>query len=58
MIVITSKVTCCGCWACEYFVKAFVWYSDERILRFRYPEVDVEVCYRCGLCEASMSHSS
>lgn len=52
MIVITDKVTCCGCWACENICPKHCVVMKEDNEGFRYPEVDVEVCIECGLCEA------
>lgn len=52
MIVITDKVTCCGRWACENICPKHCVVMKEDNEGFRYPEVDVEVCIECGLCEA------
>lgn len=52
MIVITDKVTCCGCWACENICPKHCVVMKEDNEGFRYPEVDVEVCIECGLCKA------
>lgn len=51
MIKITRKVDCCGCYACGNVCskKAISFKADKE--GFWYPEVDVEKCVECGLCE-------
>ena len=53
MIVITDKVTCCGCWACENICPKHCVVMKEDNEGFRYPEVDVEVCIECGRVSSS-----
>ena len=50
MIVITDKVTCCGCWACENICPKHCVVMKEDNEGFRYPEVDVEVCIENVVC--------
>ena len=57
MIVITDKVTCCGCWACENICPKHCVVMKEDNEGFRYPEVDVEVCIECGKGYATYSWS-
>lgn len=51
MISIVNKVNCCGCNACGDICahKAITFKTD--IEGFWYPEVDMEKCIDCGLCE-------
>ena len=51
MINIQNKVDCCGCNACGDVCahKAITFKSDNE--GFWYPEVDMEKCINCGLCE-------
>ena len=51
MISITNKVNCCGCNACgDICGKNAITYKIDKE-GFWYPEVDVEKCVDCGLCE-------
>lgn len=51
MIKITNKVNCCGCNACGDICgkQAISFKTDNE--GFWYPEVDMEKCVDCGLCE-------
>lgn len=51
MINITDKADCCGCTACASVCthKAITMKPDS--LGFLYPEVDINKCTNCGLCE-------
>lgn len=51
MINITNKSNCCGCTACASICthKAITMKPDS--LGFLYPEVDINKCTNCGLCE-------
>lgn len=51
MINITNKADCCGCTACASICahKAITMRPDT--LGFLYPEVDINKCTNCGLCE-------
>ena len=51
MIHITDKVNCCGCNACGDICSqnAISFKTDHE--GFWYPEVDIEKCVDCGLCE-------
>lgn len=51
MINITDKANCCGCTACASVCthKAITMKPDS--LGFLYPEVDINKCTNCGLCE-------
>lgn len=51
MIHITDKVNCCGCNACGDICgkQAISFKTDNE--GFWYPEVDIEKCVDCGLCE-------
>lgn len=51
MINITNKADCCGCTACASICahKAISMKPDS--LGFFYPEVDINKCTNCGLCE-------
>ncbi len=51
MIDIKNKVDCCGCNACGDICgkKAITFKTDNE--GFWYPEVDMEKCVDCGLCE-------
>lgn len=51
MIHITDKVNCCGCNACGDVCSknAITFKTDNE--GFWYPEVDMEKCVDCGLCE-------
>ena len=50
-IRLESKKECCGCTACESVCshKAISMRADT--LGFLYPEVDLNKCVECGLCE-------
>lgn len=52
MIQINNKIDCCGCNACGDVCahEAITFKTDKE--GFWYPEVDVEKCSDCGLCEA------
>lgn len=51
MIKINNKVDCCGCNACgDICPKNAISYKTD-IEGFWYPEVDVDKCINCGLCE-------
>lgn len=51
MIDIKNKVDCCGCNACGDIcpTKAISFHTDNE--GFWYPEVDMDKCINCGLCE-------
>lgn len=51
MIEIKDKIMCCGCTACYNVcpVNAISMKSDEE--GFLYPNVDINKCVNCGLCE-------
>ena len=52
MIKLTQKVDCCGCNACgDACVHGAISFKTDKE-GFWYPEVDVEKCSDCGLCEA------
>lgn len=51
MIQITNKVDCCGCNACgDVCTKGAITFKTDNE-GFWYPEVDMEKCVDCGLCE-------
>lgn len=51
MIHITDKSQCCGCEACvQVCPKQCISFKQDHE-GFSYPEVDVSICIRCGLCE-------
>ena len=51
MIKITNKVNCCGCNACgDVCSKNAISFKTDNE-GFWYPEVDIEKCVDCGLCE-------
>ena len=51
MIQITDKVNCCGCNACgDVCSKQAISFKTDNE-GFWYPEVDLEKCVDCGLCE-------
>lgn len=51
MIQITDKVNCCGCNACgDICPKQAISFKTD-IEGFWYPEVDMQKCIDCGLCE-------
>lgn len=58
MINITNKSDCCGCTACASVCthKAITMKPDT--LGFLYPEVDIDKCTNCGLCEKVCSFNS
>ena len=51
MIHITDKVNCCGCNACGDICgkQAISFKTDNE--GFWYPEIDMQKCVDCGLCE-------
>lgn len=51
MIEITNKEQCCGCSACVHICPkhSISFYEDKE--GFLYPQVDLETCVDCGLCE-------
>lgn len=51
MVRIEDKSRCCGCTACQAVCPhdAIVMKADP--LGFRYPEVNLDLCVDCGLCE-------
>lgn len=51
MIQINEKKDCCGCTACKNIcpVNAITMKKDNE--GFLYPEIDLEKCVKCGLCE-------
>lgn len=51
MIQITNKENCCGCSACVSICakSAISFVQDSE--GFNYPQVDLEKCIKCGLCE-------
>ena len=51
MIIITDKTQCCGCWACANACPKQCISMVEDDEGFRYPEIDMEKCIDCGLCE-------
>ncbi|MFI3320243.1 MAG: Coenzyme F420 hydrogenase/dehydrogenase, beta subunit C-terminal domain [Rikenellaceae bacterium] len=51
MITISSKVDCCGCWACYNVCPKKSISMEEDNEGFRYPVVDVSTCIECGQCE-------
>lgn len=51
MIIIENKKDCCGCSACsEICPKKCISFNEDKE-GFRYPNVDLDVCINCGLCE-------
>lgn len=48
-----TKSDCCGCGACAYVCKSKAITMVEDAEGFRYPEIRLENCVNCGLCEAS-----
>lgn len=51
MINITNKIDCCGCNACgDVCAKQAISFKSDNE-GFWYPEVDMEKCIDCGLCE-------
>lgn len=51
MIKITDKINCCGCNACgDVCSKNAITFKTDKE-GFWYPEVDMEKCVDCGLCE-------
>jgi len=51
MIDIKDKKDCCGCWACFNACPKRCIAMEEDAEGFRYPQVNMEVCIDCGLCE-------
>lgn len=51
MIQIKDKSTCCGCTACASICSHNAISMIPDILGFLYPEVDLEQCVNCGLCD-------
>lgn len=50
-INITNKIDCCGCNACGDICPTQAISFQTDIEGFWYPEVDIEKCINCGLCE-------
>lgn len=51
MINITNPADCCGCTACASICNHDAVTMKPDALGFLYPEVDMEKCTNCGLCE-------
>lgn len=51
MIEIKGKKDCCGCWACENACPKHCISMVEDEEGFRYPQVDMDTCIDCHLCE-------
>lgn len=51
MIYITDKKNCCGCSACVQRCPKQCVRLEEDAEGFMYPNVDAEICIKCGLCE-------
>lgn len=51
MIRIEDKSLCCGCTACQAVCPHDAVAIKPDALGFPYPEVDMELCVDCGLCE-------
>lgn len=51
MINIVDKKNCCGCAACVQRCPKQCIMLIEDGEGFLYPEVDTDVCIRCGICE-------
>ena len=51
MIEIKDKQDCCGCWACENACSKHCISMVEDKEGFRYPQVDMDSCIDCHLCE-------
>lgn len=51
MVIITDKIRCCGCTACEQVcpMQCIHFFEDEE--GFLYPLADDSSCIKCGLCE-------
>ena len=51
MIEIQDKKDCCGCWACENACPKHCISMVEDEEGFRYPQMDMDTCIDCHLCE-------
>lgn len=51
MIKITNPADCCGCTACASICNHDAIIMKPDALGFLYPEVDIDKCTDCGLCE-------
>lgn len=51
MIQIQDKANCCGCTACASICPKDAITMVPDTLGFKYPEVDLDKCINCGLCE-------
>lgn len=51
MIQITNKNKCCGCEACVQVCPKHCISFTQDYEGFFYPETDVDICIKCGLCE-------
>lgn len=51
MIEIKDKKDCCGCWACENACPKHCISMVEDEEGFRYPQMDMDTCIDCHLCE-------
>ncbi len=51
MIHFKHKVDCCGCWACAQVCPKQCISMPEDSEGFCYPQIDLESCINCGLCE-------
>ena len=51
MIIINNKQDCCGCGACSQICKKKCITMTQDCEGFLYPNVDLNLCTNCGLCE-------
>ncbi len=51
MIDIKNKKDCCGCWACANVCPKQCIRMEEDEEGFRYPQINMDACIDCGLCE-------
>lgn len=51
MIIIVDKKDCCGCFSCVNTCPQSCIKMSEDEEGFFYPEIDVNLCVNCGLCE-------
>ena len=51
MIHITDKKECCGCTACASICPKEAITMKPDVMGFLYPEMDMNKCIDCGLCE-------
>lgn len=51
MIIVQEKNSCAGCTACYSICSKNAIKMREDTMGFNYPEVDLDLCVNCGLCE-------